>query len=280
MTTTTFDPTEGPSADEKTRDAENLQIGEQLSTMEAEDTARKYQQIDAENGLIDGKFKSQEDLLKAYKELERKLSQGEPVEEEATPSEPTSDTTEEEQVEEQEQQEETLTRTALTRASEEFANGEVSEETIEALAQMDSKELIKTYIEQYAQSQQQVQQSTIQESEVKAIKEIAGGDEGYATMLTWASKNLEAAEIDAFNGVANSGNTAALRFAVEALSARYKAKEGYEAPLVSGKSAASSKEVFRSHAELARAISDPRYHNDPAYRGDVEKKLAASKDLL
>ena len=31
---------------------------------------------------------------------------------------------------------------------------------------------------------------------------------------------------------------------------------------------------FRSHAELSRAIADPRYASDPAYRQDVEQKLA------
>jgi hypothetical protein len=37
---------------------------------------------------------------------------------------------------------------------------------------------------------------------------------------------------------------------------------------------------FRSNAELARAINNPKYRDDPAYRLDVEQRLNASGDLL
>jgi hypothetical protein len=37
---------------------------------------------------------------------------------------------------------------------------------------------------------------------------------------------------------------------------------------------------FRSQAELARAIGNSKYQTDPAYRIDVEQRLAASGDLL
>ena len=49
---------------------------------------------------------------------------------------------------------------------------------------------------------------------------------------------------------------------------------------MTGKKAPSKAKAFRSQAELARAISDPRYPTDPAYRMDVEEKLARSGDLL
>ena len=78
----------------------------------------------------------------------------------------------------------------------------------------------------------------------------------------------------------NTNNPAAIRFAVESLSNRQRAQEGYEAPLVTGKAPSSKAKVFRSHAELSRAIADPRYQNDPAYRSDIEARLARSTDLL
>ena len=55
---------------------------------------------------------------------------------------------------------------------------------------------------------------------------------------------------------------------------------GFEGQQVSGKNVRNSIKGFRSQAELAQAISDPRYRNDPAYRMDVEDRLAASGDLL
>ncbi len=39
---------------------------------------------------------------------------------------------------------------------------------------------------------------------------------------------------------------------------------------------ARSQDVFRSQAELVRAMADPRYDNDPAYRQDVIEKLERS----
>ena len=145
---------------------------------------------------------------------------------------------------------------------------------------MDSRELIESYIKFYSQSQAQVQQQTLAANQVSEIKQMAGGEAAYGEMLSWASQNLSSEEINAFNSVANSGNYPALRFAVEALSNRYKASEGFEAPLVTGRRASEPKNAFRSHAELARAIADPRYQNDPAYRSDVEAKLANSADLI
>ena len=43
--------------------------------------------------------------------------------------------------------------------------------------------------------------------------------------------------------------------------------------------AAKAGDNFRSQAELVRAMSDPRYENDPAYRQDVIDKLDRSDNL-
>jgi len=67
---------------------------------------------------------------------------------------------------------------------------------------------------------------------------------------------------------------------VEAMSNRFRSAEGYEAPLVTGRKGSSGPKPYRSQAELARDIANPMYHNDPAFRADVEDRLARSKDLL
>ena len=115
---------------------------------------------------------------------------------------------------------------------------------------------------------------------MKSIRDSVGGDEAYGEMIQWAGSNLSEAEVDQFNAVVSTNNPAALKYAVESLSNRWKGAEGYEAPLVTGKKAPSKAKAFRSQAELARAISDPRYQTDPAYRMDVEEKLSRSGDLL
>jgi len=50
---------------------------------------------------------------------------------------------------------------------------------------------------------------------------------------------------------------------------------GYEGEMIQGKPA-QTRDVFRSQAELVRAMSDPRYDSDTAYRMEVMYKLDRS----
>ena len=65
-------------------------------------------------------------------------------------------------------------------------------------------------------------------------------------------------------------------FAIHALKYAYRNATGYEGRMLQGKAAANEKPVFRSQAELAAAMDDPRYEKDPAYRKDVEQRLENS----
>tara|TARA_B100000674_G_scaffold101641_2_gene73979 strand:+ start:6974 stop:7768 length:795 start_codon:yes stop_codon:yes gene_type:complete len=260
-----FDPTPERSDESKAAEQAALEIGEKLATAAKEDQERKFQKDEESNELIGGKFRSQEDLLKAYQELEKKQSQGE--EESAAEAE-------EEPAEEV--PEVPPTEAALTRASEEYAKGELSDETIDELSKMDSKDLIKAYVEFYSKNQQQ---QAVQ-VEAKEIYDSVGGEDAYQSMVTWAASNLSADEITAYNEVTNTGSAAAVRFAVESLSNRYKNAEGYEAPMVTGSKSAPKVQGYRSHAEMMVDIGDPRYERDPAFRNDVMEKLAKSPNLL
>lgn len=269
MPTTQFDVNEPVSDKQKAAEANALEIGEKLAQEEATQRDAAWDKSESED-LIGGKFRTQEDLLKAYQELER--SRGEAKEE--VESEDVEESTETEETEEAPKFEN------FTKATEEFANGEISDETIEALSQMDSKELIQQYVQYYAQNQQQVQAQATSEADARSIVDSVGGQEAYTEMVTWAASTLDQTEIDAYNSVTNSGNTAAIKFAVEAMANRYANSVGYEAPLVTGGKSAPKVQGYRSNAELARDIGDPRYSNDPAFRADVEARLSKSGDLL
>ena len=276
----TFDPSEDPTPDMIAAEQSALEQGEKLINAQQEDRARKFEQADAEQedvSLIDGKFKSQEELLKAYKELQSKLGKSEPEEEEE-PSEEPVEATEEEKEEEVEISENVKTFTEI--ATRFDTEGGLTPEDMETLTSMDSKSLIETYFKYHAVQTAKTTQEVATAQQLKSIRDSVGGDDAYGQMIQWAGQNLSPEEIDSFNSVANSNNAAALSFAVEALSNRWKSVEGYEAPLVTGKKAPSKSKSFRSQAELARAISDPRYSTDPAYRMDVEEKLARSGDLM
>jgi hypothetical protein len=279
MATYSFDPSDEIDQGELERATAAYEQGEKLLNAQEEDRASRFQQINKDQEsveLIGGKFKSQEDLLRAYKELESKLGKGAQEEGEEASEEPTEAP---EEVQEEETPNEALS--LMQRLSKEYeGSSQLKEEDIEELAKLDSKDLIKSYIQFYQSQAQQVQAAQVSAQQEVEIKKIAGGDEAYGEMVSWAAKNLEQTEIDAFNSVTQSGNTAAIKFAVEALANRYKANEGYEAPLVTGRKADSGAKAYRSQAELARDIANPLYASDPAFRADVEERLARSTNLL
>ena len=282
MATLTFDPSdENVSTAQQKADEAALAQGEVLEQARNEDRQNKLQQAMTEQenlSLIGGKFKSQEDLLKAYQELEKKISQ--PTEgDRETPTEQTTDTPTEEQSEEVET---TEVDKVILKASEAYEqDGQLSSETIEQLSKLDSRELIESYVKFYSQSQQQLQAQQIQTAELTDIQNMAGGPDGYNEMIQWAADNLPSTEIDAFNSVTASANVPAIKFAVESLSNKWKNAEGYEGTLVKGnRSVNDGLRPYRSNAELAADINNPRYQNDPAFRQDVEKRLSRSKDLL
>jgi hypothetical protein len=279
MPTTVFDPSEGVSTNQQSAEAAALEQGEKLAQLAQQDQEARWDQQarDQENpALIGGKFKSQEDLLKAYEALQKKLGNKDPEDEE-DPVEGDVEPSEEPQAEEQSSEAVSL----MNRLGEEYAkNGDLSEADVEQLTQLDSKELVAAYIEYFKSGQQKAQVQATTETQVAEVVASVGGKEAYAEMITWAVDNLEQGEIDSYNSVTNSGNPAAIKFAVEALSNRYRNSEGFEAPLVSGRKADSGPKPYRSQAELARDIGNPLYHQDPAFRADVEARLSRSKDLL
>ncbi len=116
---------------------------------------------------------------------------------------------------------------------------------------------------------------TLGDSEIADIKNIAGGEQGYADVVQWASENLPAEDIEAFDEVINTANEAAVRFAVKALVGQYEDAVGRTPDLVTGKQS-STGQAYRSMAEVVRDMSDPRYDTDDAYRIDVMRKLERS----
>jgi len=279
MPTTVFDPSEGVSTRQTEAELAALKQGEILAEAAAQDQEALWNQRarDEENpALIGGKFKSQDDLLKAYEALQKKLGNKDPEDEEDTAEEAVEAT---EGVPEVQPPSEAVT--LMNRLGAEYAeSGDLSPEAVEKLSKLDSKELVSAYLEYYKQGQQQAQVQATTQAQVDEVISSVGGKEAYGEMISWATENLDQSEIDSYNSVTNSGNPAAIKFAVEALSNRYRNSEGFEAPLVSGRKADSGIKPYRSHAELARDIANPLYNNDPAFRADVEERLSRSKDLL
>jgi hypothetical protein len=243
---------------------------------EAEDKYRRSELEAQEHSQYAGKFKSAEDLEKAYLELQKKLGQKETDESSST------DENESDDGDTAEEETPVAKRVSfLKEASEEYYSNDnqLKPETIEKLKEMPSEELIEAYLE--LQKNNPVAQSQpLSTDAAKTIVDSVGGQDAYNDTLAWAADNLKPEEVAAYDNVVNSGNKDAIFFAVQALNQRYRDSVGFEGQQVSGKAPKSSVKGFRSNAELATAISDRRYRTDPAYRFDVEQKLAASGDLL
>jgi hypothetical protein len=177
-------------------------------------------------------------------------------------------------------EEESEAETALKEASEEFYKneGKLDEATVAKLEALPSADLIKAW--QKLQSQAEVQ-APISDAEAQEIVTSVGGQEAYNQALAWAAENLSPEDRDSYDQVITSGNKAATRFAVEALTNRYKAAVGFDGEAVSGgKTKSTGVKPYRSEAELRRDLSNPRYQQDPAFRIDVEDRLAASGELM
>lgn len=243
-------------------------------TEEEQDSLKVGEEIEqGQEELLAGKYKNAQELEKAYVELQKKL--GDNKEE----SEDTEKVSAEDEKSEKES-ELSDNATLINSASDEyFKNGnKLSDETMAKFASLSSQDLIKAYMEvqSKAEPSQSAPVAELTESDINQIKNSAGGDAAYSNIINWAKSNLDAKQITAFDEVINSGSVQAIQLAVSGLKAEYNNANGVEGRLVTGKNAPQNKDVYRSQAELVRAMSDKRYDTDPAYRRDVIEKLERS----
>ena len=252
ITLVSDEPQEGEFNQEE---QEALAVGEQLA--------------EAESQLLAGKYENAEELEKAYLELQQKLGGGEEPEQET-----------EEEVEE-EQVETPAAQGLITDASSEYAeNGELSAETMAKFSEMSTSDLVQAYIEMQANQTPAAEPAPdLTSSEVNQIKNYAGGEESYTQLMQWAGENLPEQSVAAFDSLVETGNLQAIQLAVAGVRAEYERNNGVDGELLTGKAPTTTADVFRSQAEVVRAMSDPRYDDDPAYRQDVFNKLERSNNV-
>ena len=248
MTTLSYDSSESSSGELNAEEQESLALGEQ---MEAE-----------QSKMLAGKFRDTDQLESAYLELQKKLGS-------STSNQ--DDVPQESYDEHEESTSSDFLETLWTEAQTEF-----SQETLDQLSEMDPNQIADMYLE-YRDSVEQSNVSTqFSDSDVAALQNSAGGPQQYQAMLEWASDNLNEQEIEMYDAVMDRGDPQAAFFAVQALGYRYSEAVGSDGRMLTGKATSDSKDVFRSQAELVKAMSDSRYENDPAYRSDLLEKLDRS----
>ena len=253
--TLNYDPTD-PDAPEFSEDEQNsLEVAEKLGQ--------------EENELLAGKYKNAEDLEEAYLELQKKLGSDDDEVEDTT--------LDEDEVELDEATADAVN--VIQDASAEYYENEgagLSAETMEEFAKMDSRDLVNAFVAIQENSPETVGGGPdLTDAEMGQVYNSVGGEEEYGKLTSWAADNMEDKALDAFNSIIDAGNPTAIQIAVAGMKAEYDNQEGYEGRMLQGK-AASARDGFRSQAEVVKAMSDPRYDRDPAYRQDLYDKLERS----
>ena len=252
MATLTYNPDESQEGVLTADEQDSLAVGEQLAQEESK--------------LLAGKYKDAEDLEKAYIELQSKLGKNEPEAEQPQ---------QQQQEEEQQQEAPDVDTEFLDQLWNEAQEDKFSQESFDRLKEMNPADMLKMYFD-YRSGVENNQAVAISNEEAAELRGLVGGDDTYKQMTQWAGQNMSEQEIDMYDSIMQKGDKASMYFAMQALKSRYTDGVGADGQLLTGKPARSQQKGFRSQAELVRAMSDPRYDNDPAYRADVAATLEAS----
>tara|TARA_R100001082_G_scaffold110018_2_gene88659 strand:+ start:152 stop:1057 length:906 start_codon:yes stop_codon:yes gene_type:complete len=294
--TLTYDPTPADQTEFTEEEQNSLEVGEKLAEQEGE--------------LLAGKYKDAQELEQAYIELQKKLgSDKQESKEDVTEDSPESTDKEQEKPESSEDpnykdgyledgkvnyervnevygdklgkvfEDAELDPFSI---SKEFHDnkGSLSEESKQKLIDSGLSEAsVDSYLAGRASESGYDKSGSIEDLTDKEAMDIynsVGGQDEYNKILKWAVDNIPEKEAEAFDSIVNTGKSDAIQLLVSGLKARYEEANGYEGRMLTGKAAQANTDVFRSQAEVVRAMNDPRYESDPAYRLDVFEKLDRS----
>lgn len=271
-----YDTSDDPVAAQQIAEAEaeSLKVGEELMAKQ--------------DKMLAGKYKSAEDLETAYLELQKKLGQDAPAEEPAEePADAPQFYNEDKSVNYDTANElygEQLGNLFKDNSIDPFEmnqyfadnNGTLSEEMYGQLAKAGlNKEIVDNYLAGVRNAADlKPAEPVLTDAEIVEVKGLAGGEDGYQTLMDWAGQNLDKTAIEEYDNVLKTANKSAIKFAVSALMGKYEDSQGRDSKIVTGKE--STVENYRSMAEVVRDMNKPEYQSDQAFRDDVIRKLAAS----
>ena len=236
------------------QDIKNLEQEEQTEIQE--------EQLDDERPeWLPEKFESPEELAKAYSDLQAEFTRNRQNEESGR-----------EGVEKAAENAEALSVESFKEFSDEFnETGDVSQASRDMIVKNMGlpREMVDAYVEG---------QKALLNTQFDNIYGEVGGEDNYNEMLRWANENLSESDKNVFDDAVTQGSNDQMMFAIRNLAARWRLEGGSgSAPLIQGStSSTGAGGGYRSLAELTQAMGDPRYSKDPAYRQDVQTRLANS----
>lgn len=120
----------------------------------------------------------------------------------------------------------------------------------------------------------------LSDADVAELKGFVGGEQEFQRLSQWAVANLDAGELADYNSAVDSGNKAAIKFALRAMQARAGKPQG-EPELIGG-GRAPKQDVFETQEQALEAMRKTNsngkrlYNVDPKYKDWFEKTLARS----
>lgn len=234
--------------------------------------------------LLLGKFRSQDDLAKAYQELEKKLGQPkqetnpEPASAEGYSADQAVGVYGEGPVE-------ALREKGIDMADVMFKadQGQDISEHYDTLAEAFgvTRQVVENYVSK-AQGSAPAEAPGLTESDAAELKAMVGGDAAFTKLSQWAAGNLDQAELAKYNAVVDSGNKDAIEWALKALQARVAAPDSVVEPKLYGGGEAAAETKFESQQQVLDAMNKRNgrgqrmYDVDEAYRDKVQRLLAVS----
>ena len=234
-------------------------------------------------GLIGGKFKTNEDLLRAYQEMERKQSQSSSDSAEVS-SQPDGYTPEQAVEVYGDDIVNAVNEAGLDMADLMWKadNGGDISEHYDALAEAVGvpRQVVENYVAK-AQAGDGVVSEMTAADEAQIMSEV-GGQEAFQQLSGWARANLDPADLADYNAVVDSGNKSAIRWALKAMQAKSQGAPSSEPKLIRGQAPAAEPRKFNSKSEVMEAMNkrDSRgrklYEVDTAYQQKFAELLSNS----
>ena len=228
-------------------------------------------QTDPGEDLIGGKFRSQDDLLKAYQELEKKQSQASGPDS-AEPSQPQAYTAEQAVQVYGDDIVNAVGEAGLNMADlmwQADNGGDISQH-YDALAE--AVGVPRQVVENYVSKAQAGggEPATMSDADEAAIINEVGGQEAFNQLSGWARQNLDANELAEYNATVDSGNTQAIRWALKAIQAKNAKPAPSEPKLIRGQAPAETKARFNSKSEVLEAMNKRNSKGQRLYDVDTE----------
>ena len=136
------------------------------------------------------------------------------------------------------------------------------------------KGIPEQYIDQYIEgANAQIELMTMK------IHNALGGQDHVNELISWATDNLSDAEIATYNDLIETGDLDKITTAYQSIEARMSQKTATKKFIQPDSGTSNDRVGFASKAEMIEAMNNPKYKKDSAYRAEVERKLANSRNI-